>query len=331
MLPGRDARNAPTARLARAIARVGSLAALVGACASAPSAAPSSTSPPADAATPAATPASVTTPASAADAAPALLPVPPGTKLGEAYGVGGLGPVGGSGTVAAAATGSIRESSVKGGLEWSAVQKVIVGHAAEVKACYDEALGRAPALAGQLAVRLTVGAEGQVVSSAIDRSTLSDPALETCVVERARRWEFPKPTTKEAIVRWPFGLTPGAQPGDGRVDAGARRKSGIDREVIRGVIAAHRAEVKACYDAEQARAPTLAGKVTVQFSIGAEGTIVRAVLQATTLGSPPVEACVVETVRKWEFPPPAGGGVVTVSYPFTFAPDAAPAPSKSGR
>ena len=41
---------------------------------------------------------------------------------------------------------------------------------------------------------------------------------------------------------------------------------------------------------------------------------------AFDLGVASVESCMVEAVRRWEFPQPAGGGLVSVSYPFQLAP-----------
>jgi hypothetical protein len=36
------------------------------------------------------------------------------------------------------------------------------------------------------------------------------------------------------------------------------------------------------------------------------------------MGNIRVENCVVQAVRRWEFPKPLGGGIVIVSYPFNF-------------
>jgi hypothetical protein len=36
------------------------------------------------------------------------------------------------------------------------------------------------------------------------------------------------------------------------------------------------------------------------------------------MGNLRVENCVVQAVRRWEFPKPLGGGIVIVSYPFNF-------------
>ncbi len=45
-----------------------------------------------------------------------------------------------------------------------------------------------------------------------------------------------------------------------------------------------------------------------------------AVVQSSTLRELSVEACVVNAVKRWEFPAPDHGGLAMVSYPFTFSP-----------
>jgi hypothetical protein len=44
-----------------------------------------------------------------------------------------------------------------------------------------------------------------------------------------------------------------------------------------------------------------------------------AVVQTSTLQAVSVEACVVNAIKRWEFPAPDRGGMSIVSYPFTFA------------
>ena len=57
----------------------------------------------------------------------------------------------------------------------------------------------------------------------------------------------------------------------------------------------------------------------VQFVIEADGRVSRS--QSTsesTLGDRAVEACVADRVAHVRFPNPAGGGTVSVKYPFLF-------------
>jgi hypothetical protein len=38
------------------------------------------------------------------------------------------------------------------------------------------------------------------------------------------------------------------------------------------------------------------------------------------MGNAPVENCIVQAVRRWDFPTPSGGGMTIVSYPFVLVP-----------
>jgi TonB family protein len=92
----------------------------------------------------------------------------------------------------------------------------------------------------------------------------------------------------------------------------------LDKEVIRGVIRRHIAEVRSCYERELVKDSSLAGRISVQFTIAFTGDVLESLLQSSTMGNPRVEECVVRAVRQWKFPKPQGGGVVIVSYPFNF-------------
>ena len=65
---------------------------------------------------------------------------------------------------------------------------------------------------------------------------------------------------------------------------GAARGS-LDKQIIRGVIRGHIGEVKACYERELVSLPQLAGRVEVQFTIGATGHVVASLLQRSTMGT----------------------------------------------
>jgi hypothetical protein len=50
--------------------------------------------------------------------------------------------------------------------------------------------------------------------------------------------------------------------------------------------------------------------------------VLTSVLESSTLGNARVESCTTQAVRRWEFPRPLNGGMVTVSYPFVLTPAA---------
>lgn len=101
----------------------------------------------------------------------------------------------------------------------------------------------------------------------------------------------------------------------------------LDKGIIQRVIRAHLNEVKYCYESVLAKQPTLAGKVTVRFAIGGSGAVNRVETLDSSLGNVGVEACLATRIKQWTFPAPAGGGIVTVSYPFVFKTAADPPPA----
>jgi hypothetical protein len=97
-------------------------------------------------------------------------------------------------------------------------------------------------------------------------------------------------------------------------------KGSLDKEIIRRIVRQHLNEVRFCYDEALARKPSLAGRVVAQFMIAGTGKVFASVLQSSTLGDVGVESCIVAATRRWLYPAPAGGGLVTVTYPFQLAP-----------
>jgi hypothetical protein len=93
-------------------------------------------------------------------------------------------------------------------------------------------------------------------------------------------------------------------------------RGNLDREIVRRVVRSHMNEVRYCYEKELLSHPELFGRVMAQFTIGANGAVVTSGVQSSTMSSPPVEGCIAQAVRRWEFPKPQGGGIVIVSYPF---------------
>jgi TonB family protein len=94
----------------------------------------------------------------------------------------------------------------------------------------------------------------------------------------------------------------------------------LDKEIIRRIVRRHLNEVKYCYDQALVRQPKLDGRVVVKFTISGTGQVLASFVQSTTLGSPAVEMCVANAVKRWDFPAPRQGGLAIVSYPFTFSP-----------
>lgn len=91
-----------------------------------------------------------------------------------------------------------------------AVHRVVREHMGEIRACYAQGLIRRPELAGQVVVRIVVGADGRVSGATITRSSLGDTVVEGCITSRIRSWQFPARETGVAFtINYPFVFSPG--------------------------------------------------------------------------------------------------------------------------
>jgi metallo-beta-lactamase class B len=100
---------------------------------------------------------------------------------------------------------------VQGSLDKEIIRRIIRRHIDEVKYCYEQELTKKPSLFGQIMVRFTIAASGQVIVSALQSSTMGNGRVENCTVQAVRRWQFPKPLGGGiVIISYPFVLTPGA-------------------------------------------------------------------------------------------------------------------------
>lgn len=95
----------------------------------------------------------------------------------------------------------------------------------------------------------------------------------------------------------------------------------IDASAIEAAIRAHQDEFRLCYEKEiNATSPGLAGTVIPSFVIGPNGRVTKAGVASSTLKNSRVEGCVVQVIRRIQFPQVKGGGIVQVKYPFRFRP-----------
>lgn len=102
---------------------------------------------------------------------------------------------------------------------------------------------------------------------------------------------------------------PDVTPGNAEV------RGSLDKELIRRIIRRHINEVKFCYERELVRNSDMHGRVSTQFTISPTGAVAVAMVTSLEGVTPAVGQCIVEAVRRWEFPKPQGG-VVVVTYPF---------------
>ncbi|RKG74584.1 AgmX/PglI C-terminal domain-containing protein [Corallococcus terminator] len=91
----------------------------------------------------------------------------------------------------------------------------------------------------------------------------------------------------------------------------------VDREAVAKVINSHLNEVHGCYERALLKDPGLAGKVVLEWSIGLNGRVASAKTKSSTLRNASVEACILSSLKGWQFPTPKGG-LVIITYPFLF-------------
>ncbi len=121
--------------------------------------------------------------------------------------------------------------------------------------------------------------------------------------------------------------------GNGAIDLGGRGKDttrivpgkttvvgGLSKDVIAKVIKRHQNEIKFCFEQELQKNPDLSGKVAVAFTIDPAGAVADANVSETSLSNNNAENCMLARIRRWKFPEPQGGGVVSVTFPWIFKP-----------
>jgi len=89
----------------------------------------------------------------------------------------------------------------------------------------------------------------------------------------------------------------------------------LDREMIRREIRKNKSKFEYCYEKQLLAKPNLEGTVGTQFTILGTGSVRAARANGV---DPTVSSCVAQVLSGIQFPKPTGGGVVNVSYPFTF-------------
>jgi len=94
---------------------------------------------------------------------------------------------------AAAEDGALEDPEESPYLDVSNFNAIVESHLPEIVACYRETAGKAAdAPMGRVKANLVIDADGRVKQTSFDgqRSTLKDPALNTCIQGKAAQWRF---------------------------------------------------------------------------------------------------------------------------------------------
>lgn len=97
----------------------------------------------------------------------------------------------------------------------------------------------------------------------------------------------------------------------------ATAQGGLSPEQIRRVVMAHIGAVRACYETEAQRNPSLHGGLTVAWQIDPTGKVSGANIAGTTLNNARVEGCVSRQVKGWRFPA-SDRATQVAGFPFKF-------------
>jgi hypothetical protein len=89
------------------------------------------------------------------------------------------------------------------------ISKNVRMRAGAIRACYEQQLQIKPTLAGKITIRWTIHLDGSVKDAAIQTSSMSNAAVESCILRAIRRIRFKKPEGGVCIVSWPFVFNPG--------------------------------------------------------------------------------------------------------------------------
>jgi outer membrane biosynthesis protein TonB len=148
-----------------------------------------------------------------------------------------------------------------------------------------------------------------------------------------RRTESPNPTVREnqtvreRVAAPPPVITEPARPLNGstaddkspETDRKAKQQplGSIDPGVVNRFINARFAQVKACYERRLKTDSSLEGKLDLNISISPTGRVTSVTVNRDTVKDSKMRSCVRQTIRKWDFPKPIGGGVI-VAKTFHF-------------
>lgn len=100
------------------------------------------------------------------------------------------------------------EATVEGGLDRDQIIAVINKNKGQIIYCYEKGLQAKPTIGGRVAVDFTIGPAGRITMAKVSQSSLGSKFVETCMLDKMRTWQFPKPVGKVNVdVLYPFELT----------------------------------------------------------------------------------------------------------------------------
>lgn len=135
-------------------------------------------------------------------------------NAGAGGGEGGFGTsmVGSGGPGGGRVLGDVKLSDeivLEGGLDKAVVLATIAKYLSQIRACYERGLRKSPGLTGQVNMAFEVNADGRLNFAKVQKTTLENPEVETCISRVMLSWQFPKPVGGTLVnTSYPFMLKP---------------------------------------------------------------------------------------------------------------------------
>lgn len=127
----------------------------------------------------------------------------------------------------------------------------------------------------------------------------------------------PKPVEPEP----PVGIEPAVRPpSDPVVGISPPPADDGERAAINRTLSLRVNTARHCYERELQRVPSLAGTVTLDFVVQANGAATDVRVSQNTSNDEGLGACLTAMIMRTRFPPEVARNPITISYPFVFAP-----------
>jgi hypothetical protein len=167
--------------------------------------------------------------------------------------------------------------------------------------CFEAGLRVDHQLAGgETTLRFFVSTRGQISGSRLVRTTLRDPDVAKCLVDRARKIELLPPSQRVEIE-----LDVQVWPGDAKLpllDDPPQDALDLDADALGEVVEKDRNRIAACYQAGLERDPGLWGRIQVHTELEKTGKVRSARERESHFPDREVTRCVLEVVREMSFP-----------------------------
>ncbi len=99
------------------------------------------------------------------------------------------------------------EATVEGGLDRDQIIAVINRNMGQIVYCYEKGLQAKSDLGGRVPVDFVIGPNGRISKAKVVQSSLDSRMVETCIVDRMKTWQFPRPVGNVSVdVLYPFNL-----------------------------------------------------------------------------------------------------------------------------